>query len=54
MMEHQIEAGAAPAVEFRNVGLCYQSPEGETEALENLSFRVEQGELLILLGPSGC
>lgn len=54
MMEKQIAAGAAPAVEFRNVGLCYQSPEGETEALENLSFRVDQGEFLILLGPSGC
>lgn len=43
-----------PAVDFRNVGLRYQSPEGETEALKGLSFTVNEGEFLVLLGPSGC
>lgn len=37
---------------FKNVSFSY--PEQENKALCNLSFKVEQGEFLILCGPSGC
>ena len=32
----------------------YQTPQGETVALENISFAMEQGEFYSLVGPSGC
>ena len=37
---------------FKDVTFTY--PEGEREALRNVSFMVRQGEFLILCGPSGC
>ena len=37
---------------FKNVEFTY--PEGEKKALRNISFTVQQGELVILCGPSGC
>jgi phospholipid/cholesterol/gamma-HCH transport system ATP-binding protein len=39
----------APAIEFRNVSLSFD----ETRALTNVSFRLEQGEMLFLTGASG-
>jgi NitT/TauT family transport system ATP-binding protein len=45
---------AAPAVEFRSVGLAYLSPEGETPALADVSLGVEPGEFVSVVGPSGC
>ena len=32
----------------------YHSIKGETQALENISFEVEDGEFISILGPSGC
>ncbi len=32
----------------------YQTPAGETVALENISFSMEQGDFFSLVGPSGC
>ena len=37
---------------FKNVSFSY--PEQENKALRNISFKVSQGEFLILCGPSGC
>ena len=37
---------------FKNVDFTY--PEGEKKALRGISFRLQQGEFLILCGPSGC
>ena len=37
---------------FKNVSFSY--PEQENKALRNISFTVNQGEILILCGPSGC
>lgn len=36
-------------IEFRNVGLCY----GEKRALENVSFKIERGEIAAFVGHSG-
>lgn len=39
-------------VEFQNVSFAY--PEAGEEALSNLSFRVEQGQTLAIIGATGC
>lgn len=41
-------------VEVQGVGLTYQAPEGEVEALRDVSFGVGDGEFVSLVGPSGC
>ena len=41
-------------IELRHVALTYQSPEGETEALRDISFSLAEGEFVSLVGPSGC
>ena len=40
-------------LEVQNLSLSYYSPEGETKALENISFSVKKGEFLSIVGPSG-
>lgn len=42
------------AVEMRHVSLTYHTPEGETTAVDDISFRVEEGEFVSIVGPSGC
>ncbi len=41
-------------VEIQNVGMKYQSINGEINAIENISFSVEKGSFVSLVGPSGC
>lgn len=41
-------------VEVKNLCMNYHTTEGETKALENISFDVYEGEFLSILGPSGC
>ena len=41
-------------LELSHLALTYQTTEGETEALRDVSFGVEEGEFISLLGPSGC
>lgn len=41
-------------VQLQKVGLTYQSPDGETPALQNVSFGIHAGEFISLVGPSGC
>ncbi len=37
-----------------HVDLIYQTPEGQTEAVRDLSLTVDEGEFIALVGPSGC
>jgi NitT/TauT family transport system ATP-binding protein len=39
---------------INNVSKNYHSLKGETQALKDISFTVEDGEFLSILGPSGC
>ncbi|MGE5678289.1 MAG: ABC transporter ATP-binding protein [Pseudomonadota bacterium] len=41
-------------VELRNVTMNYHTPDGETQAIKNLSMEVERGEFVSIVGPSGC
>ncbi len=41
-------------VELKNISLNYHSPNGETQAIKNLSVSIEQGEFVSIVGPSGC
>jgi NitT/TauT family transport system ATP-binding protein len=43
-----------PKVELREVGLRYFGREGETEALDGISFKVAAGEFVAIIGQSGC
>ena len=36
------------------VSLVYQSEIGETQAIKDLSFSVNNGEFIAIIGPSGC
>lgn len=39
---------------FENVSMHYHSKQGETIAVENLDFSVNEGEFVAIIGPSGC
>ena len=39
---------------FENVCKHYHSRQGETVAVENVSFDVKEGEFVAIIGPSGC
>jgi NitT/TauT family transport system ATP-binding protein len=41
-------------LKFENVGMCYRTFSGITEALIDINFEVEKGEFVTILGPSGC
>lgn len=41
-------------VELQTVGLTYQAPDGEVDALRDVSFGIDDGEFVSLVGPSGC
>ena len=41
-------------VEFQNVGKIYRSGEVQVEALRDVNFQVERGELCVIVGPSGA
>lgn len=39
---------------FKNISYTYHTKEGETTAVDNLSFTVEKGQFVSVIGPSGC
>ena len=41
-------------VKVSNVSLNYHSIKGETQALDDVNFKVNEGEFISILGPSGC
>lgn len=41
-------------IEFKNVSKVYQMGEIEIKALDKISFEIEKGELVVILGPSGA
>lgn len=40
-------------IKFENVNKIYKMGEVELKALDNASFEIEKGELVVILGPSG-
>lgn len=41
-------------IDLQEVALTYQSPDGEVEALQEITFGMENGEFVSIVGPSGC
>lgn len=41
-------------LELKNIALKYQTKNGETEALKNISFSIKKQEFVSIVGPSGC
>ncbi|MGM9619215.1 MAG: ABC transporter ATP-binding protein [Oscillospiraceae bacterium] len=41
-------------VTLEHIRKTYQSPEGEVEALRDVSLGIEEGEFISIVGPSGC
>lgn len=43
-----------PLLECKNVSYSYHTMAGETQALTDVSFQVNDGEFAVIVGPSGC
>lgn len=43
-----------PKLQLSGVGMTYNTPEGETIALRNITFAVAPSEFVSIVGPSGC
>lgn len=43
-----------PLLELNDVCYSYHNKNGETYALSNISFQVQQSEFIVIVGPSGC
>jgi len=41
-------------LKISDISLNYHSIKGETQALNNVNFKVNEGEFISILGPSGC
>ena len=41
-------------LEVKNISKKYQNKEGEGLAIQNVNFRVKEGEFVSIIGPSGC
>lgn len=41
-------------IEFKNVYKSFPTKEGYVEILKKISFKIDQGEFIIIFGPSGC
>lgn len=43
-----------PILELKNISYSYHTPEGETQALSDITFSLPPGEFTAVVGPSGC
>ena len=41
-------------LEVKNISKKYQNKEGEILAIQNVNFKVKEGEFVSIIGPSGC
>ena len=41
-------------LEVKNISKKYQGEKGEVLAIDNVNFKVKQGEFIGIIGPSGC
>lgn len=41
-------------LKVENISKTYQAKNGETKALDNINFTVNEGEFVSIIGPSGC
>ena len=41
-------------IHLLHAAFVYQAPDGEVEALRDVSLDVEEGEFCSIVGPSGC
>ncbi len=41
-------------LKVKNISKKYQAINGEIEAIKDVSFTIEEGEFVSLIGPSGC
>lgn len=41
-------------IEIQKISMTYQSPDGELEALREVSFTIPEGSFVSVVGPSGC
>jgi len=41
-------------LEFKNISYTYHTKAGETTAVYNLNFTIEEGQFVSVIGPSGC
>ena len=41
-------------LEVKNLSVSFDTPQGELEAVRNVSFSLRKGEVLALVGESGC
>ena len=53
-MTCEVTALMIPKLEVTGLSYSYHTPEGETEALTDISFQAAAGEFLAVVGPSGC
>lgn len=43
-----------PILSLKNIGYSYHSLQGQTAALTDISFHINEGEFVAIVGPSGC
>ena len=41
-------------LEVRNLSVSFESPKGEVQAVRDVSFSLKKGEILAVVGESGC
>ena len=41
-------------LELKNINLTYQTLRAETQAIKDVSFKINEGEFVSIVGPSGC